>query len=141
MHFPVFIFRPAPRTWRRTAMGLMEVYLGRQTWEDFIGGHGALTDLMGDKSGAFSVGLTARDHLVATKSGLGALNPERLRRESENTVRLALGIEKLAGGLESLKADFNLLLGDHIWRSEMRQESLTNILEEIRLAEFEREAR
>ncbi|MBO0862087.1 MAG: hypothetical protein J2P21_27055 [Chloracidobacterium sp.] len=122
-------------------MGLLDVYLGHQTWEDFIGGQASLTELIGDKSSAFSVGLTARDHQVAIKSGLGALNPERLRRASENTVRLMLGIEKLAGGLESLKADFNLLLGDHIWRSEMRQESLTSILEEIRLAEFEREAK
>jgi WD40 repeat protein len=85
--------------------------------------------------------VTKRDHHVAVESGLGALNPERLRRVNENAVRLALGIEKLAGGLESLKADFNLLLGDVVWRLEMQQESLTNILEEIRLAEFEREAR
>ena len=43
--------------------------------------------------------------------------------------------------MESLKADFNLLLGDIVWRLEMQQESLTSLLEEIRLAEFEREAR
>src|SRR5215471_8032769 len=122
-------------------MGLLDVYQGHQTWKDFIDGQASFTDLTGDKSSAFSVGLAARDHQVAVKSGLGALNLERLRRASENAVRLSLGIEKLAGGLEGLKADFNLLLGDLIWRSEMRQQSVTSILEEIRLAEFEREAR
>jgi tetratricopeptide (TPR) repeat protein len=99
-------------------MGLLDIYQGHQTWKDFIGGHE-----------------------VAVNSGPGALNSESLRRANENVVRLALGIEKLAGGLESLKADFNLLLGDIVWRSEMRQESLTSVLDEIRLAEFEREAR
>ncbi|HZF37741.1 MAG TPA: hypothetical protein VE715_02860 [Blastocatellia bacterium] len=118
-------------------MGLLEVYQGHQTWKDFIGGQASFDD----KSGTLPVGLTARDHQVAVRSGFGALNPESLRRASENALRVALGIEKLAGGLESLKADFNLLLGDLVWRSEMQQESLTSILEEIRLAEFEREAR
>jgi tetratricopeptide (TPR) repeat protein len=100
------------------AMGLLDVYQGHQTWKDFISRHEG-----------------------AVNSGMVALNPEGLRRANENAARLALGIEKLAGGLESLKADFNLLLGDLVWRSEMRQESLASALEEIRLAEFEREAR
>jgi tetratricopeptide (TPR) repeat protein len=99
-------------------MGLLDVYQGHQTWKDFISRQEG-----------------------AVNSGLVALNPEGLRRANENAARLALGIEKLAGGLESLKADFNLLLGDLVWRSEMRQESLASALEEIRLAEFEREAR
>src|SRR5262245_31736520 len=139
--------------WRVTAVGLLDVYRGHQTWADFIGGQALFTALeelsprrtrdasTDAKSETLIVGLTARDHRVAVESGLGALNPERLRRASGNALRLALGIEKLAGGLESLKADFNLLLGDIVWRLEMQQESLTSILEEIRLAEFEREAR
>ena len=134
-------------------MGLLDVYQGRQTWADFIGGQSAFNAMeelsprqtrdasTDDKSRTLSVGLTARDHQVAVESGLGALNPVRLRRASDGAVKLALGIEKLSGGLESLKADFNLLLGDVVWRLEMQQESLTSVLEEIRLAEFEREAR
>src|SRR5262249_12308007 len=134
-------------------MGLLDVYQGRQMWTDFISGQSSFAALeglsprrtgdasSGDKLGALSLGVTARDHHVAVESGLGALNLERLRRASESVMRLALGMEKLAGGLERLKADFNLLLGDIVWRLEMQQEALTNILEEIRLAEFEREAR
>src|SRR5262245_3078 len=134
-------------------MGLLDVYRGHQTWADFIGGQALFTALeelsprrtrdasTDDKSETLLVGLTARDHRVAVESGLGALNPERLRSASGNALRVALGIEQLAGGLESLKADFNLLMGDIVWRLEMGQESLTSVLEEIRLAEFEREAR
>ncbi len=138
-------------------MGLLDVYQGRQTWTDFISGQtafdameellprGTAASTSGDKAGEapgeLSVGLTAGDHRVAVEAGFGALNLERLRRMNENTVRVALGIENLAGGLERLKADFNLMLGDIVWRLEMQQETLTDILEEIRLAEFEREAR
>ncbi|HEV2664545.1 MAG TPA: hypothetical protein VG324_06525, partial [Blastocatellia bacterium] len=75
-------------------MGLLDVYRGHQTWADFIGGQASFTVLeelsprrtrnasIDDKSETFSVGLTARDHRVAVDSGLGALNPERLRRAS-----------------------------------------------------------
>src|SRR5581483_6216780 len=49
-------------------------------------------------------------------------------------------VERLAGGIARLNSDFNLLLGDVIWKCEMQQEALGNILHEIRLAEFEREA-
>src|SRR5262245_53834264 len=134
-------------------MGLLDVYQGHQTWTDFISSQTAFTALegllprrtgdasSGDKPEELSVGVTKREHQVAVESGIGALNLERLRHVTENSVRLALGVEKLAGGLESLKADFNLLLGDVVWRLEMQQDSLTGILEEIRLAEFEREAR
>ncbi|MGH9753502.1 MAG: TPR end-of-group domain-containing protein, partial [Blastocatellia bacterium] len=134
-------------------MGLLDVYQGRQMWTDFISGQASFTSLKellpsrigdasaDDKSRALTVGLPPKDHQVAVESGLGALNLERLRRANENAVRLGLSIEKLAGGLERLKADFNLLLGDVVWRLEMQQETLTNLLDEIRLAEFEREAR
>src|SRR5262249_51088553 len=136
-----------------TVMGLLDVYQGRQLWTDFISGQATLSALegvsprrimdapSGDKPDELSVEVTKSDHHVAVESGIGALNLERLRRVNENTARLALVIEKLAGGLESLKADFNLLLGDVVWRLEMQQESLKGILDEIRLAEFEREAR
>jgi WD40 repeat protein len=54
---------------------------------------------------------------------------------------LELGMDKLAGGIDRLNADFNLFMGDIIWKLEMRHERLCTVLEEIRLAEFEREAR
>ncbi|HEX8090337.1 MAG TPA: hypothetical protein VF762_15870, partial [Blastocatellia bacterium] len=54
---------------------------------------------------------------------------------------LEFGLEKLAGGMDQLNADFHPLMGDIVWKIEMHQETLSNILHEIRLAEFEREAR
>ena len=39
------------------------------------------------------------------------------------------------------EADFDLLMGDSLWRTELAQESLNELLDEVRLPEFEREAR
>ena len=39
------------------------------------------------------------------------------------------------------ESDFDLLMGDALWRKELAQESLNDLLEEVRLPEFEREAR
>jgi tetratricopeptide (TPR) repeat protein len=134
-------------------MGLLDVYQNRQTWKDFISDQAALASFgaatprqtgatsADAKPTALSVRLNAETHQIALGSGLGALSLERLRRVNENVAKVTLSIEKLAGGLEQLKADFNLLLGDIVWRFEMQQETLASILEEIRLAEFEREAR
>src|SRR5262245_60453347 len=133
-------------------MGLLDVYQGRQSWTDFVSGQMAFTALEGvlprlsaadsaDQSKELDIGLSAAERQVALDSGLGALSPERLARARDHSVRLGVGLEKLAGGLERLKADFNLLLADIAWRLEMQQETSANILEELRLAEFEREAR
>jgi tetratricopeptide (TPR) repeat protein len=131
-------------------MGLLDVYQGRQSWTDFVSGQRAFTALeevlprqsgAADQAKELAIGLSAAERQVALDSGLGALSPERLARARDHAVKLSLGLEKLAGGLERLKADFNLLLADIAWRLEMQQETSANILEELRLAEFEREAR
>jgi tetratricopeptide (TPR) repeat protein len=46
-----------------------------------------------------------------------------------------------AGGVTHLHADFTPLLGDAVWKLELQHTALLDVLQEIRLAEFEREAR
>ncbi|MGH9832822.1 MAG: hypothetical protein ACREBD_04720, partial [Blastocatellia bacterium] len=129
-------------------MALLDIYHGRQTWTDFISGQSSFVELKETNAsqvrrkppaGVVALELRAADYRLAVESGLGALRAAA--RHGELAARLELGVEKLAGGLAELKADFNLLLGDLAWKFEMQQETLTNILQEIRLAEFEREAR
>jgi tetratricopeptide (TPR) repeat protein len=50
-------------------------------------------------------------------------------------------IGKVGESVESLRADFNYAMGEVLWKLELVQGTLTDILNEIRLAEFEREAR
>ena len=50
-------------------------------------------------------------------------------------------IDRVGEGVESLHADFNFAMGEVLWKLELVQGTLTGILQEVRLAEFEREAR
>ncbi len=90
---------------------------------------------------AIAVWVKPAELQLAKDAGLGALNLLLRQAVGASGAKLELAMEKLASGLAGLKADFNLLLGDMVWKCEMQQQSLAGILEEIRLAEFEREAR
>lgn len=129
-------------------MGLLDVCYGRQSWADYVSAQAPVARLMelppgliGNapvKSKALAISLNASDHRRAVASGLGAL---RTPGQDGAAIKLELSSEKLTGGLAQLNADFNLLLGDLIWKFEMQHETLNNLLQEVRLAEFEREAR
>lgn len=135
-------------------MGLSSIYLGNQTWEDFISDRqsiarfektveqqSALVDESLAIPGAIRVALSQRDYHMAIESGLGALDAGMTYGINDSSYSIEFGFDKLASGIDRLNADFNLLLGDVIWKLEMHEETLSNILHEIRLAEFEREAR
>ena len=133
-------------------MGLAAVYLGNQSWTDYISDRDCLSAfgkaieqqaarLEGSLAvrGAMRVALCQSDYEIAVESGLGALGVGA--GADDSICSMEFGYERLAGGLDQLNADFNFLLGDVIWKLEMHEETLSNILHEIRLAEFEREAR
>jgi WD40 repeat protein len=135
-------------------MTLCDVYLGNQTWEDYLSNRDLIEgferafekqtmsfDMPLAISAVMQVGLSQSDYQVAVESGLGALGCDLNNTGVESPYHLEFGLEKLAGGMDHLNADFHLLLGDIIWKIEMHQDTLNNILQEIRLAEFEREAR
>lgn len=128
-------------------MSLLDVYQGRVAWADYLRQQKGLADQSGllsepertETSLKFS--LSRQEHRAAMTGGLGAL-----RNLARNEVRdalhtLELNLATLAGGVAQLKADFTPLLGDIVWKLEMQHSGLLDVLQEIRLAEFEREAR
>ncbi|HSE37258.1 MAG TPA: tetratricopeptide repeat protein, partial [Blastocatellia bacterium] len=135
-------------------MGLAAVYLGHQSWSDYIGDRDCL-NAFGNAieqqaarfedplavRGSMRVVLRLSDYQTAVESGLGALGGSSSECADESLCNIEFGFQQLAGGLDQLNADFNFLLGDVIWKLEMHEETLSNLLHEIRLAEFEREAR
>jgi len=133
------------------AMSLHDVFEGRQSWGDYLKvqpGIRALERAVQDhldpkdtSQSSISLSLTPEDYSVAFESGIGAIEASSLTTTDEQSKSLSINIERLAGGINELNADFNLLLGDLIWKIEMRHEALGSILDEIRLAEFERAAR
>ncbi|MCI0663916.1 MAG: hypothetical protein L0220_22905, partial [Acidobacteria bacterium] len=120
-------------------MGIQDVYEGRQSWAEFISGRAQLKGVAEPGPAGRSslkVNLSSKDYRLALDSGLGAVNDL-----AGTEIGLEFGIEKISGGIARLNADFNFLLGDLIWKYEMCEETLNHILQELRLAEFEREAR
>lgn len=128
-------------------MSLLDVYQGRLSWSEYLGQQKRLTELNGLLEGGQSadpslkLSLSQEQHRTALVEGLGAV-----RNRARNEMRAALqtlefNLATLAGGVAQLKADFTPLFGDIIWKLEMQHTVLHNVLEEIRLAEFEREAR
>jgi WD40 repeat protein len=135
-------------------MGLAAVYLGHQSWTDYIsdrdclGAFGKAIERQAARledslavRGAMQVALSQSDYQLAVESGLGALGASMSDGGDDSLYSIEFGYKALAGGLDQLNADFNFLLGDVIWKLEMHEETLSNLLHEIRLAEFEREAR
>ncbi|HSQ20489.1 MAG TPA: hypothetical protein VLR92_08950, partial [Blastocatellia bacterium] len=135
-------------------MGLAAVYLGHQSWTDYISNRdclGAFEKAIEQHSARFEDSLSAgstiqialrqSDYQIAVESGLGALGASSGDAANDSLCNIEIVFQKLAGGLDQLNADFNFLLGDMIWKLEMCEGALSNLLNEIRLAEFEREAR
>ncbi len=137
-------------------MSLFDIYYGQQTWADYLQSLMQLSpvDEAPQRSTALQffapteqpaesmkVPLSPHDYPIALESGLGALALQSDGDADGPTLDLELRLDKLAGGMDQLNADFNLLLGDLIWKLEMREKTLDHVLREIRLAEFEREAR
>ena len=135
-------------------MALSSIYLGNQTWENFLSDrrsiagfekavedHSVVIDEPRAQTGGIRIALSERDYQIALESGLGALSAGMRYAAVDSSYNIEFGFDKLAAGIDRLNADFNVLLGDVIWKLEMHEETLSNILHEIRLAEFEREAR
>ncbi|HEY7543286.1 MAG TPA: hypothetical protein VID27_00300 [Blastocatellia bacterium] len=124
-------------------MNLLDIYNGRLRWAEFVNKLARLEGfedaLEGEARPRLRVPVDEGDYATAIEAGLGALGENIACASGQSSIEI--DIENLAGGIDKLNADFNLLLGDYIWKLEMREEALASILEEIRLAEFEREAR
>src|SRR5262245_11408118 len=119
-------------------MDLLDVLEGRYPWSEYVKNQGRLGSLekalfagsdaerehRADEQGAVSLLLAERDYAMALQSGLGALGDEIISQSSDGLFNVDLRLEQLAGGIDRLNADFNMLLGDLIWKLEMRQETL-----------------
>ncbi|HEY6328660.1 MAG TPA: hypothetical protein VI756_04940, partial [Blastocatellia bacterium] len=136
-------------------MSLLSVYHGVRSWPAYAAGRDAL-HLLTDRASAYSfdgsphlelpvgslkVGLSAADYQIAIEAGLGAVAGEFSPGADDPSALFELPMEKLEKGLVSLGADFHFLMGDLLWKVEMQQDRLNAALGQIRLPEFEREAR
>ena len=136
-------------------MSLVDIYNGTRTWPDYAIQQGVLALLVETPQAAddgqspqnaipsslpVRIRITEDDYNTSLELGLGGIQASVVPAAGDGR-SVELGKDKLSDGLLSLGADFNFLMGDAIWKIEMQGESLHSVLREIRLAEFEREAR
>ncbi|HEX4945863.1 MAG TPA: hypothetical protein VFZ34_04345 [Blastocatellia bacterium] len=117
-------------------MSLREVYEGRVKWADYLRQH---TPAVQANEAGLQIRLSDEEQRLMLEAGLGALSSRHSSEITSHTV--LLDATTLAQGVAQLKADFVPLLGDAIWKLELQHATTSEILEELRLAEFEREAR
>lgn len=126
-------------------MALPDVVFGLQTYNDYItsrdqikGFESALATNRKGLEKTMRVGLNQESLRMAIDSGFGALNDNMI----SGFGGLGAGIEQLTGtvefgfvqlsdGIEKLNADFNLLMGDVIWKLEMQNELLTSLVQTL----------
>ncbi len=123
-------------------MTLREVYEGKLAWADYLRQQTRHSGLLSPPhESSLKLALSESEFRIAQESGLGAL-PHRTASPTEKTLRsLELDLATLAQGMAQLNADFTPLLGDAIWKLEMQNAVMLDVIQELRLAEFEREAR
>jgi tetratricopeptide (TPR) repeat protein/uncharacterized protein YjiK len=133
-------------------VGLTAIYLGHTTWTELLGQRPRIASFeraMAEgtapedtaATAALRIELAERDHHLAVDAGLGARLIFADPSADAPPRAFEVNLTNFAAGLDRLGADFHPLLGDVMWRAEMRTAALAHSLREIRLEEFEREAR
>jgi WD40 repeat protein len=132
---------------RRAHMSLLEVYEGRMSWAEYLSQQTGMGDdypLMAEASegeATLRLSLSELEYQTALTAGLGALGNRGRDAGQISPHLLEFNLATLADGVAQLNADFTPLLGDLVWKLEMQHSATLDLLQEIRLAEFEREAR
>lgn len=126
-------------------MGYWDYFIGQQTWKDCVNNRDLIKGfekaIAKSEANKMQLALSQSSYRIASDMGLGALTSEVNYGLQQLTDSIEFDLDQLKGGIDKLNADFNLLIGDMIWRLELQEKALKDLLQEIRLAEFEREAR
>jgi len=128
-------------------MSYGDVFFGLQTWTDYIstkeevrGFESAIQEQTKDVGKFLKVGIANQQaYQTAVESGFGAISGDLVsglnvvredlsRGITALTDSVDLGFDRLAGGIDQLNADFNLLMGDVVWKLEVQGEMLASIL-------------
>lgn len=131
-------------------MAQSDVFWGNQTWNDYITAKDQVAGfreslqrqtsvlVKAQNNSAMEVRLNQRNYEIALESGLGAVGNQLDSMGDmfssglgELTNSIELGFDNLSRGIDQLNADFNLLMGDVIWRLELQDRSLQSILQTL----------
>jgi tetratricopeptide (TPR) repeat protein len=120
-------------------MGYFEVITGQQTWRDYVSSQQqvksfekALQKPAKQLEKVIKVGIAnEREYQAALEAGLGAVRGEISYGMNNLANSVDLGVDKLSRGIDQLNADFNLVMGDVVWKLEAQSETLASILKTL----------
>src|SRR4028118_1692052 len=111
-------------------MTYISVVTGRETWRDYVTTREQIRSFdSAIKAAGTRVELAVSNMQLALQGGLGAVGDSVTLASEQLAHRMDLGFEQLAGGLDQLNADFNLLLGDVIWKLELQNAALDSVVQ------------
>src|ERR1051326_6128035 len=108
-------------------MSLYEYFTGQQSWANYVSNRDldrSFENALNTSADQIVVRLNSSDQQQAMAKGLGAIKDSL----SDIASDLRYEVTDLSAGIDALKADFNLVMGDVIWKLELQSATLTNIL-------------
>jgi len=113
----------------------MDVVTGYQTWSDYISSQQQVQGFdkaLQKQTKVLSVALkNQKTRQTVVEQGLGALGSELSHGIADLAGNIQFSVDRLAGGIDHLAADFNLLMGDVIWKLEAQSATLASILKTL----------
>jgi tetratricopeptide (TPR) repeat protein len=108
-------------------MALFDLIVGWQSWPNYVSNRdlASLFEKSLVKTGdRLALQLPAADRDAAVAEGLGSI--ENLLASGLND--LSYEVRELSAGIDGMRADFHILMGDVVWRLETQTAALSNIL-------------
>jgi tetratricopeptide (TPR) repeat protein len=114
-------------------MSLYDYFIGQQSWKDYVNNRDLATRFeksltkTGDRL-ALKVSRSERD--TAVMEGLGSLE----NRLASGVDDLRYELQGVSSGIDNLRADFHILMGDVVWKLEVQTSFLDKILRTLQLS-------
>jgi hypothetical protein len=107
-------------------MSLYDYLTGQQSWTSYVNNRdiGRQFEMSPTKAGNMILRISASDWHKAIAEGLGSIT----NGFSDATEHLQYEISNVSAGVEALRADFHVLMGDVIWKLEMQTTVLADML-------------
>src|ERR1035441_8216898 len=108
-------------------MSLYDYFTGQQSWRDYVSNRDLgqrFEKALVKSEDRLAIRLNQHDSDRAVVEGLGSLE----ERFAEGVGELSYDLRDVSAGIDQLRADFHVLMGDVVWKLEMQTTVLNDIL-------------
>ena len=112
-------------------MSLHDYFTGQQSWKDYVNNRDLSTRFeksLAKAGDRFAFQVSRSEYNTAVVEGLGALE----NRLASGVDDLRFELQDISSGIDNLRADFHILMGDVVWKLEVQTSVLDSILRTLR---------